>query len=295
MENITHEEYQYLNLVDDIITKGYKETGRNGDTLVKFGVNMRFSLRNGKIPIITTKKMAYRTCFEELFWFIRGSTNNEELLQKNVKIWSANGTREFLDGRGLHNYKVNELGPIYGYQWRHFNAPYCGVDGDYNKKGIDQLQDIINALKNPETRHSRRHILTAWNPQQIDEMALPPCHVLAQFHVRENKYLSCSLYQRSGDVGLGVPFNISSYAMFTHILAKHCGLEPDEFVHFIGNAHIYEEHIDMLKLQSLRQPYEFPEICIVNKHENINDYSYQDITWTKKYIHHDAIKLEMKA
>ena len=127
------------------------------------------------------------------------------------------------------------------------NASYDGRYPNYNNG--DQLQRIIDDLKNPETRNSRRHILTAWNPQQIDQMALPPCHVLAQFHVRENKYLSCALYQRSGDVGLGIPFNIASYSLFTHILARHCDLEADEFVHFIGNAHIYEEHVDMLIFQ----------------------------------------------
>ena len=290
-----YEEYQYLHLIDDIIETGYLEHGRNGNTKVKFGVNMRFSLRDGTIPIITTKKMAYRPCFEELFWFIRGSTNNNELLQKNVKIWSANGTREFLDSRGLTDYEPNNLGPIYGYQWRHFNAPYYGVNTDYNDEGVDQLQRIIDDLKNPETRNSRRHILTAWNPAQIDEMALPPCHVLAQFHVRENKYLSCALYQRSGDVGLGVPFNIASYSLFTHILAKHCDLEADEFIHFIGNAHIYEEHIQQLKIQTLREPHDFPKIQIYQKHENINDYAMNDIIWAKQYVHHDAIKLEMKA
>ena len=291
----THEEYQYLHLIEDILEHGTKETGRNGNTIVKFGVNMRFSLRDGTIPIITSKKMAYRQCFEELFWFIRGSTDNNELLQKKVKIWSANSTREFLDSRGLTDYEPNNLGPIYGYQWRHFNAPYKGIYHNYHTEGVDQLQRIIDDLKNPETRNSRRHILTAWNPQQIDEMALPPCHVMAQFHVRENKYLSCALYQRSGDVGLGVPFNIASYSLFTHILAKHCDLEADEFVHFIGNAHIYEEHIDMLKIQTLHEPYDFPKLKINQKYENINDYAMNDIIWTKRYVHHDSIKMEMKA
>ena len=290
----SHEEYQYLQLIGNIIENGTKEQGRNGNTIVKFGVNMRFSLQDGTLPLLTTKKMAYRPCFLFFFWFIRGSTDNEELKMKNVKIWNANASREFLDSRGLYKNKEDDLGPIYGFQWRHFNASYDGRYPNYENKGIDQLQRIINDLKNPETRNSRRHILTAWNPQQIDQMALPPCHVLAQFHVRENKYLSCALYQRSGDVGLGVPFNIASYSLFTHILARHCDLEADEFVHFIGNAHIYEEHIDMLKFQSLRCPYEFPKIQI-NKRENINDYNINDISWTKRYFHHDPIKMEMKA
>ena len=229
----SHEEYQYLQLIGDIIDNGNKEQGRNGNTIVKFGVNMRFSLKDGTLPLLTTKKMAYRPCFEELFWFIRGSTDNEELKMKNVKIWNANASREFLDSRGLYNNKEDDLGPIYGFQWRHFNASYDGRYPNYNNKGIDQLQRIIDDLKNPETRNSRS-IFCAWNPQQIDQMALPPCHVLAQFHVRENKYLSCALYQRSGDVGLGIPFNIASYSLFTHILARHCDLEADEFVHLSG-------------------------------------------------------------
>ena len=145
------------------------------------------------------------------------------------------------------------------------------------------------------TSVSRRHILTAWNPCQIDEMALPPCHLLCQFNVRENKYLSCALYQRSGDIGLGIPFNIASYSLFTIILAKHCGLIPDEFVHFIGNAHIYENHIDSLKMQIERVPLSFPKIQIKNIYEDINDYNINDIEWISDYKHLDSIKMDMVA
>ena len=290
----THEEQQYLGLIKTILEKGTMEKGRNGNTMTIFGATMRFDLKNGKIPIFTTKKMAWRPCFEELFWFIRGSTNNEELIDKNVHIWSSNASREFLNSRGLNHYQENDLGPIYGFQWRHFNAQYHGRFPNYENKGIDQLQRIIADLKNPETRSSRRHILTAWNPCQIDEMALPPCHVMAQFHVREGKYLSCALFQRSGDIGLGIPFNVASYSLFTHILAVHCGLEADEFVHFIGNAHIYEEHIEVLKEQITLEPFEFPTI-VVSKKDNINDYCLDDMKWTTEYKHHKSLKMKMIA
>jgi len=290
-----HEETQYMNLIREIINTGYDECGRNGDTLTKFGYSMRFSLRDGTIPILTTKKLAWRVCFEELFWFIRGATNNKELQEKNVHIWDQNSSREFLDSRGLYYLEEGDLGPIYGFQWRHFNAEYADSTKCYQGEGIDQLEQIIETLKNPETRTSRRMIMTAWNPCQLNYMALPPCHILAQFHVRENKYLSCALYQRSGDVGLGVPFNIASYSLLTHILAKHCGLEADEFIHFLGNCHIYKEHIMPLKQQIKLEPMAFPKIEITAVHESIDDYSLDDISWTIPYESHPAIKMIMKA
>jgi len=289
------EEHQYLDLVKEVIESGYHETGRNGKTRVKFGHTMRFSLRDGTIPILTTKRVAIRPCFEELFWFIRGSTDNTILQEKKVSIWNGNSTREFLDSRGLYNREVGDLGPVYGFQWRHFNANYVDRNSDYANKGIDQLQTIINNLKNEDTRSSRRHILTAWNPCQLDEMALPPCHMICQFNVRENKYLSCALFQRSGDIGLGVPFNIASYSLFTHILANHCGLIADEFVHFLGNCHIYEEHIEPLKIQIQREPMEFPKIKIKRTCENIEDYCIDDIIWQTPYVSHDIIKMKMSA
>ena len=289
------EEQQYLNLVKEIIDNGYDENGRNGKTRVKFGHTMRFSLRDGTIPILSTKKVAFRPCFEELFWFISGSTDNRLLQEKNVSIWNGNSTREFLDSRGLYDRVVGDLGPVYGFQWRHFNAIYIDRNIDYEGDGVDQLQNIIDDLKNEDTRSSRRHILTAWNPCQLDEMALPPCHMICQFNVRENKYLSCALFQRSGDVGLGVPFNIASYSLFTHILAKHCGLVADEFVHFVGNCHIYEDHIEPLKVQIQREPMAFPKIEIKRLCENIEDYNIDDIEWKTKYVSHEAIKMRMSA
>ena len=289
-----HEETQYLQLIENILNNGTIEHSRNGITKSIFGNMMKFSLNDGTIPILTTKKVAWKTCFKELTWFIKGDTSNKLLNDMNVHIWDANGSKEFLKSRNL-NYEENDLGPVYGHQWRHFNAKYNDCNTDYSNQGVDQLQNIINQLKTDEGRKSRRLIMSAWNPCQLDEMALPPCHVMAQFHVSENKYLSCSLYQRSGDVGLGVPFNIASYSFLTHIIAKHTDLEAKEFVYFLGNAHIYEEHDEALKEQILRQPYKFPKLQIKNKKENINDYCLDDIEWKTEYKYHSAIKMEMKA
>ena len=290
-----HEEHQYLNLIKDVINTGFEEQGRNGKTIAKFGTNMRFSLKDGLMPLLTTKKMAYKSCFKELFWFISGNTSNDTLMSQNVKIWQDNSSREFLDSVGLVENRVGDLGPVYGFQWRHFNADYSDCDANYDNTGIDQLQQIIDNLKDPKKRNSRRHILTAWNPCQINKMALPPCHLLCQFNVHQDKYLSCALYQRSGDVGLGIPFNIASYALLTHIIATHCDLEAYEFVHFIGNTHIYEEHKEpLIEIQCKREPKSFPRI-LIKKQEKIEDYSMDFITWITPYESHDTIKMKMIA
>jgi len=294
-EIVNSEEDQYLQLILDVIKKGSLEEGRNGNTKSIFGYSMRFSLKDGTLPLLTTKRVAWKTCFHELMWFVSGSTDNSVLNKKGVHIWDANATREFLDSRHLYFNDENDLGPVYGHQWRFFNAHYIDNRTDYTDRGIDQLQLIIDQLKSDEGRTSRRLILTAWNPQQIDRMALPPCHVLAQFHVRDKKYLSCSLYQRSGDIGLGVPFNIASYSFLTHILAKHCDLIAEDFVYFLGNAHIYESHIPVLESQLLREPYPFPKISINKKHDNINDYSIEDIDWTEEYKHQGPLRMEIIA
>jgi len=290
-----HEENQYTDLIKRILEKGSEEQSRNGKVLSVFGNSMRFSLQNGTIPLLTTKKVAWKTCFKELMWFVKGSTSNDELREKKVYIWNDNSSREFLDSRGLVNNKEGDLGPVYGHQWRHFNAHYENCETDYTGKGVDQLQNIINELKDPSKRTSRRLVMSAWNPAQLDEMALPPCHILVQFNVREGKYLSSSLYQRSGDVGLGVPFNIASYSFLTHILAKHCGLIADEFVYFLGNAHIYEEHIEPLKTQLTQSPFNFPRVNIKNKYDDIERYTLDDIEWIEEYQHHETIKMKMIA
>ena len=294
------EEYQYLNLVSDIIEKGTWEEGRNGKTKSIFGGMMRFSLKDGQIPILTTKKTAWKTCLKELLWFIRGDTDNKILKKQGVHIWDANGSREFLDSRGLKLYPEDMLGPIYGYQWRNFNASYHCFTGhpiddlQHPFDGIDQLQQIIDALKDPAQRTSRRLIMTAWNPKQLDQMALPPCHVMCQFNVHDGNKLSCMMVQRSCDEFLGVPFNIASYSFLTHLIAKHCGLEAYEFVHFMGNCHLYENAIDAAKIQITRKPFPFPTVSIKQVRENINDYTVEDFE-IHNYQSHEAIKVAMVA
>jgi len=293
------EELQYLNLIQKILDRGTLEHGRNGNTLSIFGESMRFSLENGKIPILTTKKTAWKTCLKELIWFIRGETDNKLLHKQGVHIWDGNTSREFLDSRGLQLYPEGMAGPIYGYQWRNFGASYNCFSGkhvtdDHPFNGVDQLQNIIDQLKNPETRNSRRLILTAWNPKQLDQMALPPCHVMCQFNVHDGNKLSCMMVQRSCDEFLGVPFNIASYSFLTHLLAKHCGLEAYEFIHCMGNCHLYENAIDAAKLQITREPYPFPTVSIKQVRENINDYQVEDFE-INNYQYHEAIKVQMIA
>lgn len=293
---IRHQEYQYLDLVRRIINHGEIVKGRNGNVKQVFGECMRFSLSD-RIPILTTKRVAWKTCLRELLWFVRGSTNNQELKDKKCNIWNANATREFLDSRGLNDRKEDDLGPIYGYQWRNFNHPYVDCNFKPERKHGDQLADIIKQLKNPESRSSRRLVMTAWNPLQLDEMALPPCHILAQFHVSGEKMnkLSCALYQRSADVALGMPFNISSYSFLTYLIANECGLEPYEFVYFVGNAHIYENHLYAMTTQLEREPYEFPT-CEIKQRQNRTFDTYDENDFIiKDYKHHPKIYMEMVA
>jgi thymidylate synthase len=289
-----HEEYQYLNLLTDIMEEGSVEKGRNGFTKSIYGTAMHFSLENNKIPILTTKKTAWKTCLKELLWFIKGQTSNKILNEQKVHIWDGNSTKEFMESRGLSNYKEGDLGPIYGFQWRHFNGEYVDCDADYENVGVDQLQEVIDSLKNPEKRTSRRLLVSAWNPCQINDMALPPCHVLFHFNVIDGNKLSCSAFCRSQDVFLGEPFNIASYSFLTHLIAKHCELEPYEFILYAGNCHIYDDHYDQVKTQVEREPYEFPTLEILNKHDNINDYSIEDFK-LNNYQHHDVIKGAMRA
>jgi thymidylate synthase len=302
IKRFSHEEYQYLNLLHDILENGIWEEGRNGKTKSVFGRSMRFSLKDGKIPILTTKKTAWKTCLKELLWFIRGETDNKLLKAQGVHIWDGNSSREFLDSRGLIHYEVDELEPIYGRQWRQFNKPYISKkDFELNKntefleeKSVDQLQQIIDALKDPKQRTSRRLVMTAWNPCQLDQMALHPCHMLCQFNVHDGNKLSCALYQSSCDVFLGKIFNIASYSLLTHLLAKHCGLEAYDFIHFTGNCHLYENAIDAAKLQITREPYEFPTVSIKQIKDDINDYQVEDFD-IHNYKSHEQIKVAMVA
>ena len=288
-----HDEYQYLHLIQDIINHGTMENGRNGLTKTVFGSAMHFYLNDNTIPLLTTKQVAWKTCLKELFWFIQGHTDNTLLNAENVHIWDGNASREFLDERGLVHLAENDLGPVYGHQWRHFNAPYSTCQEDYSGKGIDQLAYIIASLSNPEMRNSRRLVMSAWNPCQLNEMALPPCHVLCQFNVVDGNKLSCSLYQRSGDVGLGVPFNIASYSFLTHLIANHCGLIAFEFIYYLGNAHIYDDHLLALESQLLNKPLPFPKINIKTVKESFEDYSIDDVE-ILGYNSHGKIKMEMR-
>lgn len=296
-DNIFHtinEEHQYLDLIRNILDNGTWEEGRNGKTKSIFGQSMRFSLANGKIPILTTKKTAWKTCLKELLWFIRGETDNKLLQDQGVHIWDGNSSREFLDSRELTSNPEGILGPIYGRQWRQFNAPYDNETGKATGQGIDQLQQIIDQLKDRDRRFSRRLIMTAWNPCQLDDMALPPCHIMCQFNVHDGNKLSCCMFQRSCDFFLGIPFNVASYSLLTHLLAKHCGLEACEFIHFMGNCHLYENAIDAATMQMERKPFPFPTLNIKEIRENINDYQVDDFVVTG-YQHHEAIKVAMVA
>jgi thymidylate synthase len=306
------EEMQYLNLIKRVIEKGSFENTRNGLTKGVFGEYMRFSLANGTVPLITSKRVAWKTCFQELMWFLRGDTDNRNLQKVGVHIWDGNSTREFLDGRGLNDYPEGILGPIYGWQWRRWNEPYTpklreeSTNASQESEGggrggnlrfpypSDQIQNLINDLKDPRKRSSRRLIVSAWNPEQIDQMALPPCHVMMQFHVRDGNYLSCALFQRSGDIGLGVPFNIASYSFLTHLLAKHCDLVADEFVYFLGDAHIYEQHIQPLQEQLSKEAelFPFPKLRIRQKRDQIEEYTLDDLEWVEQYQSHATVKMD---
>jgi thymidylate synthase len=250
---------------------------------------MRFSLRNNSFPLITTKQVFFRAIAEELLWFIKGSTNAKELQDKNVHIWDGHSSTEFLKSVGLSHYQEGDLGPIYGFQWRHFGANYTDMNKDYNGQGIDQLNNIIETIKTqPE---NRRIILCSWNPIDLPKMALPPCHCLAQFYVANNE-LSCQLYQRSADMGLGVPFNIASYSLLTIMIAHVTGLKPGDFIHTLGDAHIYSNHIKALQLQLQNEPHPFPTIYIKRNVNNIEDFTFQDFK-VVGYTHYRKINMKM--
>ncbi|KAL6504421.1 Bifunctional dihydrofolate reductase-thymidylate synthase 1 [Orobanche gracilis] len=283
-----HEEFLYLRLVQDIISNGNNKGDRTGTgTLSKFGCQMRFNLRKS-FPLLTTKRVFWRGVVEELLWFISGSTNAKILQEKGIHIWDGNASREFLDSIGLTDREDGDLGPVYGFQWRHFGARYTNMHADYTGLGFDQLLDVINKIKNKPD--DRRIVLSAWNPSDLTLMALPPCHMFAQFYVA-NGELSCQMYQRSADMGLGVPFNIASYALLTCIIARVCGLVPGDFIHVIGDAHVYKTHISPLQEQLKKLPRPFP-ILTINPHKtDIDSFVAADFE-LKNYEPHP--KLEMK-
>lgn len=272
--NINYQELQYLKLLKNIINQPEVDS-RNSTVLSSFGERMIFDLSYG-FPLLTSKRMGFKTILRELLWFIRGSTSNKELNDVNVHIWDQNASTEFLTKRGL-TYQEGDLGPIYGFQWRHFGACYIDSNTDYNNKGVDQLKYVIDTIKNDPT--SRRIILTAWNPCDIDKMALPPCHVMCQFHVNQStKTLDCQLYQRSGDMFLGVPFNIASYSLLTIIISHLTGYKPGKFIHILGDAHIYINHIESVKKQLVNPTYAFPFVTINDTLTDIDNINENDFT-----------------
>lgn len=285
----------YLQLVKKVLKSKILKPNRTGTpTLSLFGEQLLFDLRNGSLPLMTTKFLSFKQIAHELLWFMKGDTNQKSLDKVGVNIWKGNSTRDFLDNRNLNHYKEYEsLGPIYGFQWRHFNARYVDATTDYKNQGIDQLAQVIEMIKNNPT--SRRIIMTAWNPSCIDEMVLPPCHILVQFDVDIDKNeLSSQMYQRSGDLMLGIPYNIVSYSLLTHILAKMCGLKTGKFIHCIGNVHIYANHIQNAKIQTTRLPYPSPTIAMS---EELHSKKIDDITINDFIIHnykyHPKLKFDL--
>jgi len=292
--NMDHQEYEYLNVLQKVLDEGTLRQTRNALTKSLFGVKMCFDASES-FPLLTTKRMFWRGILGELLWFLKGSTDSKVLEEDKINIWKGNSTREFLDDIGLNQRREGDCGPIYGFQWRHFNAKYEDCDTDYTGEGIDQLQNIINLINENPT--SRRMYMTAWNPCQLDEMALPPCHISYQFYVRDKdgqRYLDCMMYQRSGDLFLGVPFNIASTSTLTCIIANICNIRPGKIHLVIGDAHIYNSHIDAVKEQLKRKPHPLPTLKINRKLTSLDDLVKEDFE-IENYKYHKSIKAEMIA
>lgn len=347
----THEEHQYLNLIRTILSQGEYRPDRTGTgTLSLFAPPpLRFSLSKPNpnptsptnthiniLPLLTTKRVFTRAVIAELLWFLRGSTNANDLTSQNIHIWDGNGSRAYLDSLGPPQSlrEEGDLGPVYGFQWRHFGATYTGCHADYTGQGIDQIKEVIHKLRNKP--YDRRILLSAWNVADLGSMALPPCHLMAQFYVsfpdaprgeeafsawqrdqqrqetlhtngtstngttktskdRGRGYLSCTLYQRSADTGLGIPFNIASYALLTHMLAHACDLVPGTFTHVIGDAHVYVDHIGPIKQQLEREPREFPTLNIKREdrgEENVDGWNLDDFE-VVGYKPYAGVKMKM--
>lgn len=296
--NTRHQEYQYLDLIRHIIQNGQHRPDRTGTgTVAMFAPpSFRFSLANNTLPLLTTKRVFTRGVIEELLWFVAGHTDGKILSDKGVNIWEGNGSREYLDRIGLTHRRVGDLGPVYGFQWRHFGATYKTCEDDYTGQGVDQLAQVIDKIKNNPT--DRRIIMSAWNPagqcsleehrsvtralmlpllpsSDLSQMALPPCHMFCQFFVTlpetpgAKPKLSCLMYQRSCDLGLGVPFNIASYSLLTHMIALVTDTEPHEFILQMGDAHVYKDHVEPLMTQLEREPRDFPKLNIKRTKEEI--------------------------
>ena len=283
-------ERMYLKHLTNIVTQPTRET-RNGNVKSLFGLRVVYDLSDGSVPLLTTKKVAWKTCIKELLWFLKGHTNNELLKKEGVNIWSANASSPFLKSRGLGHYKDGDLGPIYGFQWRHSGADYKDMTLDYTGKGIDQIETCLNQLINDP--HSRRIIVNSWNVSDLNKMALPPCHILFQWYLDTKKRLWIQLYQRSGDMFLGVPFNMFSYAVLLKLMCKKTDYKPGGIVHIIGDAHIYENHMDAVETQLSRDPVEFPTLTIESKKE-WEDYTIDDFK-ISNYTPYEKISAPMSA
>lgn len=298
---MNHEEKQYLDLMERIVRHGVRKDDRTGvGTHSLFGEMMKFDLSDHTLPLFTTKKVFWKGVIEELCWFMQGQTDSKILEEKGVNIWKGNTSREFLDKNELP-YDEGMAGPIYGWQWRNFGGDYNTEDGRVERNqnkwrrvdelGVDQLTQIASDLCTDP--HSRRHILTAWNPNQLFMMALPPCHVMAQFWVDNDRGLHCSMYQRSCDMFLGVPFNVASYATLTHIMAKICNMKARSFTWMGGDCHVYSNHFDQVREQASRTPKAFPKLLIredmIFDFDNIQPHDFK----IKDYNPHPAIKADM--
>lgn len=281
IKKVNTNELQYLTLIKKIFNSSgeYIKNRTNIDTIKLFVETCRYDLTDYKIPLLTTKRMFWRAIVEELLWFIKGDTNNTTLTKKGINIWSVNADDS------------PDLGPIYGFQWRHYGATYTDCYANYSGLGVDQLQNVIQSIK--EDPSSRRHIINAWNPVDLQKMKLPPCHCFIQFDVdSENKTLKSCLYQRSGDVGLGIPFNIASYSLLTHIIAELTNLKAIEFVHVIGNVHIYKNHEKQLVKQLYLLPNKCPYIKFNKKLKNIEDITFNDIV-LMDYHSYDQLPMQI--
>lgn len=269
--NVKHDEDGYLETLRDVLENGKQRIDRTDTgTISKFGVRMEFDISES-FPLITTKTVKYSNILKELLWMMSGDTDSRTLEAQGVNIWRGNSSRRFLDERGLKELEEGDIGCGYGFQWRHWGAEYEGCDKKYDGKGVDQIAKIVDQIRNDP--FSRRIILSAWNVDMLDGMALPPCHMTAQFYVsNDRKTLDCQLYQRSGDMFLGVPYNIASYSTLTYMLARICNLKPGRLIHVIGDAHIYSDHVNAVKKQLKRDPKPFPTLKFSEEVLEIDDF-----------------------
>ena len=289
------EEQNYLDLMKEIIDNGVPSGDRTGTgTNSLFGRMLKYDIRDGKLPLLTSKRTFIRGIIEEMLFFVSGNTDCTKLQEKGIHIWDGNTTREFLDNRGLNHLPVGDMGAGYGFQWKHFGAEYKDCKTDYTDQGYDQIQNAINLIKN--NPQSRRILISGWNPADLYKMALPPCHVVYQFYVNvDKKELSCLLYQRSSDYFLAANYNSTGAIILTHMLAHICGLKTGEFTHFLGDTHVYSNHIEQCKTQMERSTMPFPKLVVNPSNreiKDITDFRYEDFK-VVNYYPHPTIKADM--